>query len=57
MAGVTSLGLGSGIDVRGIVDSLVAAERGPQESLLTRQEADLQAKLSSFGILKVLWPK
>ncbi|MEE9337140.1 MAG: flagellar filament capping protein FliD [Methylococcaceae bacterium] len=52
MAGVTSLGLGSGIDVRSIVDGLVAAERGPQESSLTRQEADLQAKLSSFGIFK-----
>lgn len=52
MAGVTSLGLGSGIDVRSIVDGLVAAERGPQEFLLTSQESTLQAKLSSFGIFK-----
>lgn len=52
MAGVSSLGLGSGIDIRSIVDGLVAAERQPQEFLLTRQESDIQAKLSSFGIFK-----
>lgn len=52
MAGVSSLGLGSGIDIRSIVDGLVAAERRPQEFLLTKKETDLQAKLSSYGIFK-----
>lgn len=52
MAGISSLGLGSGIDIRSIVDGLVAAERDPQEFQLTRQETTLQAKLSSFGIFK-----
>ncbi|WP_031435697.1 flagellar filament capping protein FliD [Methylomarinum vadi] len=50
--GVTSLGLGSGIDVRSIVDGLVAAERQPQEFQLTKQESDIQSKLSSYGIFK-----
>lgn len=52
MAGVSSLGLGSGIDIRSIVDGLVSAERQPQEFLLTKQETDIQAKLSSYGIFK-----
>nr|WP_305906553.1 flagellar filament capping protein FliD [Methylomarinum sp. Ch1-1]MDP4519242.1 flagellar filament capping protein FliD [Methylomarinum sp. Ch1-1] len=52
MAGVSSLGLGSGIDIRSIVDGLVAAERQPQEFLLTKQESDIQAKLSSYGVFK-----
>lgn len=52
MAGVTSLGLGSGLDIRGIVDGLVAAESRPKEFQLAQRETDLQAKLSSFGIFK-----
>ncbi|MGR9051535.1 MAG: flagellar filament capping protein FliD, partial [Gammaproteobacteria bacterium] len=34
------------------VDGLVAAERQPQEFLLTREESSLQAKISSFGTFK-----
>ena len=52
MAGISSLGLGSGIDIRSIVDGLVAAERQPQELQLTKRESDIQAKLSSFGVFK-----
>lgn len=52
MAGISSLGLGSGIDIRSLVDGLVAAERDPQAFQLTRKETDLQAKLSSFGVFK-----
>ena len=52
MAGVSSLGLGSGIDIRSLVDGLVAADRDPQAFQLTRKETDLQAKLSSFGVFK-----
>ncbi len=52
MAGISSLGLGSGLDIRAIVDGLVAAERQPQEFQLARQEANLQGKLSSYGIFK-----
>jgi flagellar hook-associated protein 2 len=52
MAGISSTGLGSGLDVRGLVDGLVAAERQPQIIQLDRKESNLQAKLSSFGIFK-----
>ncbi len=49
---ISSLGLGSGLDIRGIVDGLVAAERQPQEILLSREESKLQAQISSFGTFK-----
>ncbi|MEQ8861295.1 MAG: flagellar filament capping protein FliD [Pseudomonadales bacterium] len=52
MAGISSLGVGSGIDIRNIVDQLVAAERAPVQSRLDSKETTLQAELSSFGILK-----
>lgn len=52
MAGISSLGVGSGLDIRGLVDQLVAAERAPVQNRLDRREARLQAELSSFGSLK-----
>lgn len=52
MAGISSLGLGSGIDIKSIVEGLVAAEQQPQAFQLTKQESGLQAKLSSFGVFK-----
>lgn len=52
MAGISSLGVGSGIDVKGLVDQLLAAERKPTQNRLDRREGLLQAELSSFGTLK-----
>jgi flagellar hook-associated protein 2 len=52
MAGISSLGVGSGIDIRSLVDQLVAAERQPVASRLDRREAQYQAQLSAFGALK-----
>jgi flagellar hook-associated protein 2 len=52
MAGISSLGVGSGIDIRSLVDQLVAAERQPVASRLNRREAQYQAQLSAFGALK-----
>lgn len=52
MAGISSLGIGSGIDIRSLVDQLVAAERQPVASRLDRREAQYQAQLSAFGALK-----
>ncbi|HEX7036412.1 MAG TPA: flagellar filament capping protein FliD [Pseudomonadales bacterium] len=52
MAGISSLGVGSGIDIRSLVDQLVAAEEAPAKNRLDRQETTLQAKLSAFGTLK-----
>ena len=49
---ISSPGIGSGLDVQGIVSQLVAAERGPTTSRLNRQEATYQAEISAFGTLK-----
>lgn len=52
MASISSTGLGSGLDVNGLVAQLVAAEGKPVQVRLDRQEALLQAKLSAVGSLK-----
>ena len=52
MATLTSPGIGSGLDVSGIVSGLVAAERQPVEGRLNVKEADIQARLSALGSLK-----
>jgi flagellar hook-associated protein 2 len=52
MTGITSTGLGSGIDINGLVTKLVDAEKAPTTSRLDRQEATLQAKISALGNFK-----
>ncbi len=52
MASIVSSGIGSGLDIAGIVQQLVAAEGQPVESRLGQQEFRAQAKLSAFGSLK-----
>lgn len=52
MAGMSSLGMGSGLDIRSIVDQLVAAERAPMQGRLDRKEVGLQSRLSAYGALK-----
>ncbi len=52
MAAITSAGIGSGLDIEGLVSKLVAAEGQPASLRLTRAEAVLQADLSAFGSLK-----
>jgi flagellar hook-associated protein 2 len=52
MAGISSLGLGSGLDIRSLVDQLVAAERAPSQNRLDRREIRVQTQLSAFGSLK-----
>ena len=47
-----SSGIGSGLDIAGIVQSLVAAEGQPVDARISQQEARAQAKLSAFGSLK-----
>lgn len=48
---ISSLGLGSGLDVNNIVSQLVALERRPIETLQA-QKTELTTKLSSFGLLQ-----
>ncbi|VAX14256.1 Flagellar hook-associated protein FliD [hydrothermal vent metagenome] len=52
MPSITSAGVGTGLDVRGLVDKLVAAEGGPAKLSLDRKEAKLQAELSAIGTFK-----
>ena len=52
MAGISSPGIGSGLDVRSIVSQLVDAERAPVENRLNRREAGYQAELTAYGSLK-----
>jgi flagellar hook-associated protein 2 len=49
--GISSTGIGSGLDVNTIVTQLMAAESGPLALLQTKQTAN-NAKLSAFGTLK-----
>jgi flagellar hook-associated protein 2 len=49
---ISASGLGSGLDIRSIVDQLVNAERQPAANRLTNQEAKANAQLSALGQLK-----
>ncbi|MCX7660388.1 MAG: flagellar filament capping protein FliD [Caldimonas manganoxidans] len=51
MATISSPGIGSGLDVQGIVSQLVALERRPID-LLKQQASKLSTQLSSFGLLQ-----
>ena len=52
MPAITSAGLGSGLDIEGLVSKLVAAEGQPTTLRLNRKEVELQADLSALGSLK-----
>lgn len=52
MATIQSPGIGSGLDVNGIVESLVAAERGPATARMDTKEAGYQVKISALGAMK-----
>ncbi|MFT4823245.1 MAG: flagellar hook-associated protein 2 [Halioglobus sp.] len=49
---ITAAGVGSGLDIEGLVTQLVAAERAPTANRLTREEVQLTAQLSAFGSFK-----
>lgn len=51
MATISSPGLGSGLDVNGIVSKLMAVESQPLTAM-AKQEASYQSKLSALGTLK-----
>jgi len=48
---LSSPGVGSGLDVKGIVDKLVAIEHRPVDVLAAHQKS-VQTKISSFGLVK-----
>lgn len=49
---VSSTGLGSGIDINGLVTQLVEAEQKPVTTRLDKKEAGIQAKVTAFGTFK-----
>lgn len=48
----TSAGISNGLDVKGLVEKLVAAEGDPIEMRLGRKEAAIQTQLSALGMFK-----
>jgi flagellar hook-associated protein 2 len=52
MASISSLGVGSGLDLGNIVSSLIEAERAPTEQRLDFKEEDLTTELSAFGVFR-----
>jgi flagellar hook-associated protein 2 len=51
MAAIASLGSGSGMDLNGLIDKLMTAEKAPLKDLLLK-EASYQAKISAYGSVK-----
>ena len=49
---MSSLGVGSGLDLEGLVRQLVSVERQPREAALTRQQKENDVSLSAFSKLK-----
>lgn len=49
---VAATGIGSGLDIEGLVTQLVQAERAPAENRLLRQETRLTAEISALGTLQ-----
>lgn len=49
--GISSAGLGSGLDVNGIVTSLMGIEQKPLNAV-TKQKTDYQSQISAYGTLK-----
>lgn len=52
MASITSLGVGSGLDLEGLIGKLIKAEGGPATNRLDLLEARTQASISAYGSLK-----
>jgi flagellar hook-associated protein 2 len=52
MGSVVSTGVGSGLDVTGLVQKLIQAEGAPKSARLDSAEAKAQAKLSALGSLR-----
>ena len=52
MASISSPGIGSGLDIRNLVDSLVRAEGEPVVERLDRRQERLETQLSAIGSLK-----
>jgi flagellar hook-associated protein 2 len=52
MAGLTSQGIGSGLDVAGLVAKLVAAEKAPRQNQITRAQTSTVTTITALASLK-----
>jgi flagellar hook-associated protein 2 len=52
MAGLSSQGLGSGLDIATLVSKLVAAEKAPRQTQITRAQTAAVTTISALGSLK-----
>lgn len=52
MAGLSSQGLGSGLDIASLVSKLVAAEKAPRQTQITRAQTAAVTTISALGSLK-----
>jgi flagellar hook-associated protein 2 len=52
MAGLSSPGLGSGLDINSLVSQLVAAEKAPAQAQITRAQTSTVTTISALGQLK-----
>ena len=52
MASISSPGIGSGLDINGLITSIIEAERTPATNRLALKEATYQAELTAYGSLK-----
>jgi flagellar hook-associated protein 2 len=50
--GLTSVGLGSGLDINGIVSALVTSEQAPKLAQFNSKEGAINAEISALGFLK-----
>lgn len=50
--GISASGVGSGLDIEGLVTQLMAAERAPLDRRLLKREANITSDISALGSLK-----
>ena len=48
---ISATGIGSGLDIEGIISSLMAAERVPLNTI-SQQKTQTNARISTYGIIK-----
>ena len=49
---ITSIGIGSGIDIEGLITELITTEQAPQTLLLDSKEADVTSEITGISLFK-----
>jgi flagellar hook-associated protein 2 len=57
MAGLSSSGLGSGLDINSLVSQLVTAEKATKQSQITRAQTGAVTTISALATLKERCPR